>query len=205
MKVRPMNEGSAAASSPKLESVGPVPRWPAAPPRSRRREDATPPPVTPAATIEDHLHQLMSDHERPLYGYLLALVQDPDVALDCTQETFLRAYEFLRNEGQISRKWLYTVARNLAMDVFRGRRRVSPNMEALEQVSVEDSPDGRMVVQQVLDHLPILDRRVLHLSAVMGFRSDEIGTMLGLSADAVRQRLHRARHRFRVLYVEAAA
>ena len=45
-----------------------------------------------AQQSEDQLVRLMNDYERPVYNFLLTLVRDPDVAMDCTQDTFLRAY-----------------------------------------------------------------------------------------------------------------
>src|SRR5579859_8127866 len=33
--------------------------------------------------IEDQLVQLMNEHERPVYNFLLTLLRDPEIALDC--------------------------------------------------------------------------------------------------------------------------
>ena len=46
--------------------------------------------------IEDELVRLMNQHERPIYNFLLSLVRDSDAALDCAQDTFLRAFQNLR-------------------------------------------------------------------------------------------------------------
>ncbi|HZU11865.1 MAG TPA: sigma-70 family RNA polymerase sigma factor [Chloroflexota bacterium] len=142
----------------------------------------------------------MDRYERPLYNFLLALVRDGDLAADCTQDTFLRAYENLGKGKPVTTSWLYTVARNRAMDEFRRRRRLEPTDEALEHQFVEHHADETFAVQATLDQLAPHDREVLYLVDVAGFKTDEIAAMLGLQAAAVRQRLSRARERFRAVY-----
>ncbi len=152
------------------------------------------------AQVEDQLVRLMNEHERPIYNFLLALLRDTDVALDCAQDTFLRAYEHLRCGRPVTSSWLYTVARNRAMDEFRKQRRMSNDPKSLEQVPVPGPGELSMAVQQVLERLSPMDREVLYLFDVAGFKTDEIGDMLGVRGSAIRQRLSRARERFRLLY-----
>lgn len=149
---------------------------------------------------EDQLVRLMNEYERPIYNFLLVLVKDPDIALDCTQDTFLRAYENLQKGKPVNTSWLYTVARNRAMDEFRRRRHVDAETKRLEQVPIHEPTDLVMAVRQVMDRLAPIDREVLYLFDVAGFKTDEIGDMLGVRGSAIRQRLSRARERFRVLY-----
>src|SRR5690349_21094989 len=99
--------------------------------------------AVPAARHEHDrlLAALMRDHERQLYSFILTLVRDADTAMDCIQDTFLRAYEALRKGKSINTAWLYTVARNRAMDEFRRKRRLHPDGEALEHLPVHQSSD----------------------------------------------------------------
>lgn len=150
---------------------------------------------------DDDLVTLMNEYERPIYNFLLAILRDPDVALDCAQDTFLRAYENLRKGRPVNASWLYKVARNRAMDEFRRKRRVvQPESDALEQLPVYESTDQVLAVQSILAEMSPLDREVLYLFDVAGFKTDEIGAMLGVRGTAIRQRLSRARERFRLLY-----
>lgn len=156
--------------------------------------------VPEAAHAEDELVHLMTEFERPIYTFLLTLVRDADVALDCTQDTFLRAYQNLEKGRPVNASWLYTVARNRAMDEFRRRKRVEPDEEALERQPVEHATDTVLAVRAVLESLSRADREVLYLFDIAGFKTDEIGAMLGVRGTAVRQRLSRARERFRIAY-----
>jgi RNA polymerase sigma-70 factor (ECF subfamily) len=143
----------------------------------------------------------MNDYERPIYNFLLAILRDVDLALDCTQDTFLRAYEQLNRGVEIKAAWLYTVARNRAMDEFRRRRRTECDVETLEHLpAATHSADDRLAVEAAMAQLSQGDREVLYLFDVAGFKTDEIGRMLGVRGSAIRQRLSRARTRFRLVY-----
>lgn len=153
-----------------------------------------------ATRVDDELVGLMNMYERPIYNFLLTLLHDPDVALDCAQDTFLRAYENLRKGKPVNSAWLYKVARNRAMDQFRQQRRTQPDEEAIENIPVHEPIDRVLAVQAVLAEMSPADREVLYLFDVAGFKTDEIGAMLGVRGSAIRQRLSRARERFRTLY-----
>lgn len=152
------------------------------------------------AGIDAELVHLMNQHERALYNFLLLLVHEPEVAKDCVQDTFLRAYEQLRKEKPVNAAWLFTVARHRAIDRFRKERRTQSAGDTLEQIPSSHRPERSADVRVILQALPPGDRDVLYLFEVAGFKTDEIGTMLGIRGSAVRQRLYRARERFRAMY-----
>jgi RNA polymerase sigma-70 factor (ECF subfamily) len=153
-----------------------------------------------AACVEDDLVELMNRYERPLYAYLITMLQDEDVALDCAQDTFMRAFEHLRRGKSVNARWLYTVARNRAMDEFRRTRRIEPDAEALEHIAMTQvGVDETVDVMTAMNKLSHRDREVLYLFEVAGFKTDEIGAMLHIRGSAVRQQLLRARERFRQL------
>jgi RNA polymerase sigma-70 factor, ECF subfamily len=151
-------------------------------------------------SAEDQLIRLMEEHERAIYNFMFGLLRDTERALDCTQETFVRAFEHLRRGKSINTAWLYTVARNRAMDEFRRKKRVQPDLDTLEAIPVHQHTDETLAVQGVLERLSPPDREVLYLFDIAGFKTEEIGAMLGVRGAAIRQRLSRARERFRLLY-----
>lgn len=151
-------------------------------------------------SIEGQVIVLMDCYEAPIYRFLVSLVRDPEAALDCCQDTFLRAYQNLARGKPVTAAWLYRVARNRAMDEFRRSRRLCRGDDLLEAVPVAEPTDTAATVQQVWEKLPRADREVLYLFVVAGFTTAEIGAMLGVQATAVRTRLYRARERFRLLY-----
>lgn len=149
---------------------------------------------------EDRLVALMGEFERPIFAFLLTLLQDHDRAQDCAQDTFLRAYRQLEKQKSVNGSWLYTVARNRAVDEFRRQRWFQPQDTELELMTVQSDVDESIVVRQVMDKLSPADREVLYLFDVVGYKTHEIASILGIRGSAVRQRLSRARERFRALY-----
>jgi RNA polymerase sigma-70 factor (ECF subfamily) len=144
----------------------------------------------------------MHQHERRLYTFLLVLVRDRDAALDCLQDTFIRAFQHLRAGGAVTLPWLYTVARHRAMDEFRYRRRQQHYLEALqdEDTTEAESSVDMVAVHAILDRLSAGDREVLHLFVFERWKTAEIAEILDIKPGAVRVRLMRARERFRLLW-----
>jgi len=153
------------------------------------------------ARADEILVALLEQYETRIYSFVFMKLRDRDGASDVTQDTFVRAYEHLRRGREVTAGWLYTVARNRIMDGFR---RGSKTCCCGENIAWEAAPavpiDLCMSVRAAFKQVEPGDREVLYLFAVAGFRTDEIGAMLGIRGSAVRQRLSRARQRFRCIY-----
>jgi RNA polymerase sigma-70 factor (ECF subfamily) len=83
---------------------------------------------------------LMQRHKAAVYGYLLRLTARPDAAEDLFQEVFLK---LVRRPGAYSERekfkaWLFTVARNSAMDYFRRESSRGAMFTAESKVSYGD-------------------------------------------------------------------
>ena len=84
------------------------------------------------------MQQLHDEHAGALWGYCLRLTgHDRPRAEDLLQETLLRAWRSSRlldeSRGSV-RSWLFTVARNLAIDEWRTKR-------GRTEVTVADPPE----------------------------------------------------------------
>lgn len=150
---------------------------------------------------ERELSDLMQQHGESLFNFLLVLVRERELALDCLQETFTRAFEQLRRGKPVNRPWLYTVARNRTIDEFRHRQRVTADSERLEEMP-EKEPNRQGRVHHVLSNLTEEEREIFYLFIFDRFKTAEIAAMLGIGAGAARMRIFRARERFRTLYGE---
>jgi RNA polymerase sigma-70 factor (ECF subfamily) len=157
---------------------------------------------TAAADSCAELARLVDHFGQSLFRYLVVLLGDGDTAGDCMQDTFLRAYEHLRRGKTISSQWLYTVARNRAIDELRRRKRERVDAAPFEWQAAGDlAPSDRTrAVERALRELSREDQEVLYLAEVDGFTSKQIGEMLGVRPGAVRMRLMRAHLRFRAAY-----
>jgi RNA polymerase sigma factor (sigma-70 family) len=152
--------------------------------------------------IDDQIEELMTHYGGALLRFLILLVGDRDVAEDCAQDTFIRAYDNLQKGKPVNVHWLYKVARNRALDELQHRRREHAPPEAVgELVAVQHSESARTAAaRRALDQLSPSDREILYLFTVDRFKTADIATMLGIRPEAARVRLMRARQRFRLLY-----
>ena len=160
---------------------------------------------------------LVNSHQRMVYTLSLHLLQDPDEALDLSQEVFLRVFRTLpRFRGQSSlRTWIYRIVVNQASNRqrwWRGRRRAqqvaldehtaahgefpeSRSYAMPDQVLQQREIAGR--VWQALDQLPFDQRAVIVLREIDGLSYEEIAVSLGVVVGTVKSRLARARESLR--------
>jgi RNA polymerase sigma-70 factor (ECF subfamily) len=150
--------------------------------------------------IQARLIELIDRYEQPLYKFAFVLAGDHASACDCTQETFVRAYTNLCKGKRVTGHWLYTVARNLVMDEFRHRRRLSGESALALVPEAGLSMDTWAGMREAFAQLAPDDRTVLYLLAVEGRSTEEIASILGVRRGTVRMRICRARERFRLAY-----
>ena len=78
--------------------------------------------------------ELVRGYQAEVFRFALHLTHDHPLAEDVTQETFLRAFRFIRGYRGAQRfgSWLFAIARNCSMDALRKRGRIaaSPEHEA---------------------------------------------------------------------------
>lgn len=125
------------------------------------------------------------------------LVRDETLADDVTQDAFVRAFRFLpgyRADAKFS-TWLYSIARNCAMDELRRasrRRKVVEKLEAEEPATGTDH-GAVLEVRQAIAALPIELREPVILIDLLGTSYRDASTILGTAEGTVKSRVHRAR------------
>jgi RNA polymerase sigma-70 factor (ECF subfamily) len=170
------------------------------------------------AALVDQLRRQQADafaivyeqHKAQIYNYLYRLSGSRDVADDLTHDTFLSAYVALprlRPDSNIT-PWLYRIASNRFRDLLRRKRVISwlpwgdtPRDEAcLACHGDEDLLPEREAVHSALRCMKPEYSICLVLRLAEGFSSEETAQILGVSPEAVRMRLSRARQMFRLAY-----
>jgi RNA polymerase sigma-70 factor, ECF subfamily len=172
-------------------------------------ESAQPPlPAVLAAQFDD-FEALFRRYERALTGYLWRMVGDEDIACDLSQETFVRAWQHYDElkAYEFQQAWLFRVATNLALNHLRGRV-ASVDIAALHddapQLHLPDPTNNlaeREMITQILQELSPRQRAVLVLRSVYGLSCGELGRVLGISFEAAKIALRRARTKFRAGYL----
>jgi RNA polymerase sigma factor (sigma-70 family) len=144
--------------------------------------------------------QLAVDDHRDSLARFLAATVGPQEADDCLQETLiaaLRAYPRLRAHSNV-RAWLFTIARNKALDEHRARvRRPVPVAEADpgSAVALAEGPDEEL--WGAVRALPPKQRAAVVLRFVNDFSHREVATVLDCTEEAARRSLHEGLGRLR--------
>ena len=168
-----------------------------------------------AAGEEAAFSELYSRHSAALYDFVIRTVRDPDTAEEVVQSTFVKAWESLPalRKGAGFRSWLFTIARNRAIDECRRSRRVVPlavegedEGDEFEPYAVVD-PDRATDPQSVLGDSELAELvwnaasaltpkefTLLDLHLRQGFDADELAGVLGVSKGNVYVMLTRLRH-----------
>jgi RNA polymerase sigma-70 factor (ECF subfamily) len=164
-----------------------------------------------ALAAEARESSLCQTYEQRLFAYLLRLTGHRETAEDLTQETVIRAIRDLRRhpdnaESPQLKAWLFRIATNLATDHFRRQRRIAwlPFLPGRHGGAGSDSSDTlaeRDLVTQALQRLSPETATILLLKDAEGFSALEIASMVGLTYEAVKKRLARAREQFRIEYL----
>jgi RNA polymerase sigma-70 factor (ECF subfamily) len=156
------------------------------------------------------LRALHDDHADALWAYALRLTGgDRPRAEDLVQETLLRAWrhpEALDPARGSIRSWLFTTARNIAIDNWRRPvRRAEVVTDQLPENAVSDETDRMLqswLVAEALGHLSPQHRAVL-VECFYGGRSvAEAAQRLGVPPGTVKSRTHYALRALRLALEE---
>jgi RNA polymerase sigma-70 factor, ECF subfamily len=134
-----------------------------------------------------------------LFRYFCRAVGHAETARDLTQDVFLRVSRAVipaAAEGAV-RGWLFRIARNLALDHHRSGQRRPPHEMLTDSAARSASQETSAAVNQALASLDDFDRDVFLMREVAGLGYDDIAEACGLTPDAVRSRIHRARLQLR--------
>jgi len=146
--------------------------------------------------------------------YIRSMTRDRDEADDLTQETFLRVHRALNSleERDAVVAWLYRIATRVCYDRFRqssGRPFVETFVAEPDEparVPWSDADDPRLdkalersemshCVREYLDGLSHDYRTAIILHDLEGVTNPQIAEMLGISLDAVKIHVYRARRK----------
>lgn len=154
-------------------------------------------------------NMLYARHQAPLYRYILRTVLAPQVAGDVFQDAWLKlvqAANTWHSEQKVA-PWLYTVARNRALDhvrAFKNQVFAEPDYDVLPMGSEADLDRlelGHVVHNQhlgaaliaAIEALPVPQREAFVLQADAGMGVDDIAQLTQSPSETVKSRLRYAR------------
>lgn len=165
--------------------------------------------------------RLVNEHGGRMLAVARRMLRNDEEARDALQEAFLLAFRGLPRFAGQSRlsTWLHRIVVNAALMKLRSRRAhpeesIEPLLPTFledghSSVSYGDWPESadllleraqvRERVRASIDRLPVTYRTVLLLRDIEELDTGEVAEALGISANAVKIRLHRARQALREL------
>jgi RNA polymerase sigma-70 factor (ECF subfamily) len=146
--------------------------------------------------------------------FLRDLLGDGPAADEGAQETFVRAHEGLATlrDGEKVLPWLFGIARNVALEALRARRRQAPDdVQAVMERHIDPLPTpeaavllreaeaalGRALASLAHDRRAALVLRIDHDLAY-----EEIAAVMGWTLAKVKNEIHRARLELRTSLIE---
>ena len=145
--------------------------------------------------------------EKPLVGYAFHILQDVERARDIVQETFLRLCkaEMSKVQDHLA-PWLYTVCRNLALDIRKKEARMKHMSDVQLELRVSDGPSPSMslegredagVVLTAICSLPANQQEAIRLKFHQGLRYREIAEVMDISTSNVGFLIHKGINKLR--------
>lgn len=155
----------------------------------------------------DMIQALYEQEGRRVFQLAYRLCGDREAALDCMQETFLRAAKHAAelDPARNVTGWLFRIARNVCIDGLRSRK-TKPAVsldaagDAVAPRSVGASADARLTaderrarIRAALESLSPDHRDIIVLRDMMDLSYEDIAETLAVPPGTVMSRLHRAR------------
>jgi RNA polymerase sigma-70 factor, ECF subfamily len=156
----------------------------------------------------ESLSQLLHHNYNKVYGYLIKLTLNQDLAADLTQESFTKAIEKLEqynpNKASFS-TWLIQIAINTSKDWYRKAKRKNEFLHSVEKEALNNllplsnevnfnkdlgyDRDDMIDVLVVLKKMPPKIRLPVILKYYYGYEQSEIGRLLKIPRGTVKSRI----------------
>jgi RNA polymerase sigma-70 factor, ECF subfamily len=161
------------------------------------------------------LERLLMRAQEVAWRFSMSVCGRADDAEDAMQEALIKTYRYVRHirNPRAFRPWLYRTVRNACLMGRRKRVDEPTRLQSLDEV--RPGPDGpfrfdspspernpeqladnaglRRRLQNALRTLPAPYRAIVFLREMEGLSTREVATVMGISEDNVKTRLHRAR------------
>ena len=153
--------------------------------------------------------QLYHAHCSKLLRIARLILRDERKAEDAVHDTFVKIIQHFENFLQIPCKkqeaWIVTILKNTCLDQLRREKRHIPQdvdeiLFSLPDLRQDVEADVRYrMLRDVMKRLSADDRELLELKLLLEWSDKKIAQALGITANAVGVRVHRAKNRLKEL------
>ncbi len=141
---------------------------------------------------QDAFEEIYEHLKRPVYTICWRILQSPEEAEDITHDVFLKVYTS-RDSGEISnvRAWIFQIAHNMAVDLYRRKAKAEPDIFAPDGQSVTEPIDLRMDLDAAISKLTPEEKGILTLKINARMSYAEIAQVFGISLPSVWRKYRR--------------
>lgn len=152
---------------------------------------------------DDAFEEIYHLHSSRLYSNLLKLVKSEDLAMDLLQDLYIKLWNNRENidvDKSIG-AYLFSIAKNLAIDFFRRAARESNLQSHLISVGTElynhidevfSHKETSEILNKAIQALPPQQQKIFNLCKMEGRSYDEAASILGISSATVGNQLVKA-------------
>ncbi|OGD26854.1 MAG: hypothetical protein A2Y56_16115 [Candidatus Aminicenantes bacterium RBG_13_63_10] len=166
---------------------------------------------------------IIQRHQHSLFNYIGRMINDRELALDFTQDVFLKAYASLKSYRPLFKfsTWLFRIASNSVIDYWRKKKlpvvsidqSLDPDEDGPGIQVADDKPSvvkglevselGRRL-EKALDKLPTQLRELFVWRHVNGLSYEEMAEIKRMPVGTVKNRVFQAKERMRRILEETA-
>lgn len=157
------------------------------------------------AKLPTAFHQLYDGYSPALYGVILRVVKDEDLAQDLLHDAFIKIWTNIGNfnpeKGRLF-TWLVTLTRNVVIDELRVQKQKSKFESYLAhhmQISHKPSLPDQLIDKSLLNRLRPVHRQVVELTYFKEYTQQEIADKLSIPLGTVKTRIRTAMQKLHLL------
>lgn len=147
--------------------------------------------------------ELYQTNVQKVYRYIYHRTNDTQMAEDLTSEVFTRAFKAIReyqDQGKPFVAWLYSIAHARVVDQYRKAERRPPESDLDDEpIPVNSDMDSELIRSQAakilkdaISRLTGEQQQVVILRFVENYHLEEVATIMGKNANAIKALQHRA-------------
>jgi RNA polymerase sigma-70 factor, ECF subfamily len=164
---------------------------------------------------------IIQRYQQPLLNYIGRMVRDHELALDFTQEVFIKSYSSLhsfKSQYKFS-TWLFKIASNLVIDFWRKKKIDTFSIDQQARFENDKPPiqipgdelsigkkfelqEIREKIESALNRIPASLRELFIWKHVNGFSYEEIAEIKELPVGTIKNRIYQAKEQIRNLLKE---
>ncbi len=150
-------------------------------------------------------------HKNAIFRFANRMLANREEAEDLVQEVFIKLWvrKKLLDKTESIAAFAMAATKNLCIDMLRKQKRLPVFSETTDIESRQPTPSHKFelnntseLIGQIIKSLPDKQKMVMHLRDIEGLSYHEIETISGLTINAVKVNLSRARRKVRDILIE---